>query len=124
MVANNAVAAAYPPPVEVVPLYSRVRLGGDLWHPLVPSGSVSVARPGRWGNPHPVGKPCKRCGQVEHDRAHAVRMFDLDLRRGRLAVSVRAVRQELRGLDLACWCKPGELCHGDVLLSIANSVEL
>jgi hypothetical protein len=28
---------------------------------------------------------------------------------------------ELRGKNLACWCKPGEPCHADVLLELANS---
>lgn len=28
---------------------------------------------------------------------------------------------ELRGRDLACWCKPGCLCHGDILLELANA---
>ena len=27
---------------------------------------------------------------------------------------------ELRGKNLACWCKPGSPCHADVLLEIAN----
>ena len=27
---------------------------------------------------------------------------------------------ELRGKDLACWCKEGEPCHADVLLELAN----
>lgn len=27
---------------------------------------------------------------------------------------------KLRGKNLACWCKPGEPCHGDVLLKLAN----
>lgn len=27
----------------------------------------------------------------------------------------------LRGKNLACWCKPGESCHADVLLELANS---
>lgn len=26
----------------------------------------------------------------------------------------------LRGKSLACWCKPGEPCHADVLLELAN----
>jgi len=26
----------------------------------------------------------------------------------------------LKGKNLACWCKPGEPCHADVLLEIAN----
>lgn len=31
------------------------------------------------------------------------------------------VRTHLRGLNLACWCKPAEPCHADVLLEIANA---
>ena len=30
------------------------------------------------------------------------------------------IRAELRGKPLACWCKAGAPCHGDVLLEIAN----
>lgn len=30
------------------------------------------------------------------------------------------VVERLRGRNLACWCKPGEPCHADVLLEIAN----
>jgi hypothetical protein len=31
------------------------------------------------------------------------------------------IRRDLRGKNLCCWCKPGEPCHADVLLEIANS---
>lgn len=34
--------------------------------------------------------------------------------------SIDHIRAELRGKPLACWCKPGTPCHGDVLLEIAN----
>ena len=27
---------------------------------------------------------------------------------------------ELKGKNLACWCKPGTPCHADVLLRMAN----
>jgi hypothetical protein len=27
----------------------------------------------------------------------------------------------LRGKNLACWCKPGDPCHADVLLELANA---
>jgi hypothetical protein len=27
---------------------------------------------------------------------------------------------ELRGLDLACWCRPDQACHADTLLELAN----
>jgi hypothetical protein len=28
---------------------------------------------------------------------------------------------ELRGKNLACWCRPGATCHADVLLELANA---
>lgn len=28
---------------------------------------------------------------------------------------------ELRGKNLACWCRMGESCHADVLLEMANA---
>lgn len=34
---------------------------------------------------------------------------------------VRESCRRLRGLDLACWCPPGQPCHADVLLQVANS---
>jgi hypothetical protein len=30
------------------------------------------------------------------------------------------IRCDLAGKNLACWCKPGEPCHADVLLDLAN----
>jgi hypothetical protein len=42
-------------------------------------------------------------------------------RRGHFAqVTPDEIRAELAGHDLACWCKPGDPCHADVLLEIAN----
>jgi Domain of unknown function (DUF4326) len=36
-------------------------------------------------------------------------------------ITVEMVRRELAGQHLACWCKPGAPCHGDVLLWAANA---
>lgn len=33
---------------------------------------------------------------------------------------VAAAREELAGRDLMCWCPPGQACHADVLLQLAN----
>lgn len=41
---------------------------------------------------------------------------------GRL-ITVDVVRAELAGKHLACNCAPGQLCHGDVLLEVANQLE-
>jgi hypothetical protein len=35
--------------------------------------------------------------------------------------TVAEIRERLAGKNLACWCKIGEPCHGDVLLKIANA---
>ncbi len=39
--------------------------------------------------------------------------------RGEFAQRRLAVK-DLRGKDLACWCKIGDPCHADILLEIAN----
>jgi Domain of unknown function (DUF4326) len=91
---------------------ARVRITGDLYHPVVPAGAVRVTRPGRWGNPHKIGADCPP--EV------AVARFRADLYAGRLRVTVDDVRRELAGRDLACWCPLDRPCHADVLLEVAN----
>ena len=75
-----------------------------------PAGAVVVSRPSRWGNPYLV---------AEHGRSQAVALYRQHL--AEHPELVDAARRELAGRDLACWCKPGELCHADVLLEVANS---
>jgi Domain of unknown function (DUF4326) len=104
----------------------RVRLAGDLYHPQAPPGVVNVTRPRRWSNPHPIGKPCRRCGAAVHDREEAIALFRRDLDEERLGPPSRrrgadAARRELAGRDLACWCPLGQPCHADTLLEIANN---
>lgn len=76
----------------------------------MPPNTVKVSRPGKWGNPYTV---------AEYGRELAVRNYRrrLDCLRviGALDLS------ELRGKNLACWCKLGEPCHADVLLELANA---
>jgi Domain of unknown function (DUF4326) len=75
-----------------------------------PPGAVSVARPGRWGNPFPV----------EHgDHATAVARFSEYL--ATQPELVAAARQALRGKDLMCFCPPSEPCHADVWLHVVNA---
>lgn len=75
----------------------------------MPPGAVYVGRPTRWGNPFTI---------AEHDRPGAVTRYRAALRAdpARLA----AVRRELGGCDLACWCPLDVTCHADVLLELAN----
>jgi len=97
----------------------RVRLGGNLVRPVVPPGAVGITRQlGPWGNPHRVGKPCRACGGAVHDLERALALHREHLRAH--PELVEAARRELAGKDLACWCAPGQPCHGDTLLEVAG----
>lgn len=44
--------------------------------------------------------------------------------RGHGLLTVDDVRRELAGRDLCCWCHPGDPCHADILLAVANGWEV
>lgn len=72
-----------------------------------PEGAIVVARGTRWGNPFVV---------KEYGRQQAVGMF-----RQYLADMSPTEREDYlaslrEATVLCCYCKPGELCHADVLI--------
>lgn len=82
----------------------------------MPPNTVKVDRTTKWGNHYRPGGPVwreKGFGKVR-DAAEAVDLFR------RLTVPHMSDVAQLRGKNLACWCKPGEPCHADVLLEFAN----
>jgi hypothetical protein len=80
----------------------------------MPSNTVKVCRPGKFGNPFVVG--------VDGTAAECVEKFAMDIYHptGRVGFEVDDVAT-LRGKNLACWCKRGAPCHADVLLELANA---
>lgn len=96
----------------------------------MPPNTVVVSRPSKWGNPHDWREWREnwpfdvRTFYLDHGptirdrwcKERAVQAFEEDLADGTLNLPV----EELRGKSLACWCKPSEWCHADVLLKIAN----
>ena len=103
--------------------------GFDLQaHSLSVNGlpAVNVARPTKWGNPWRVGM--RRCsGRGENysevpviDNARAVMFFSDMLALPKRNYPSNDEIAELTGKNLACWCKPGDACHADVLLDLAN----
>lgn len=111
--------------------------------------AVLVSRPGPWGNPfiahdwrasmRAVYLGCRgdRAGRQES----AVKIYRMWLAGGRRVrkdkrsawaktvmtvkvdrdpPSAEEIRAGLAGKNLACWCKPSESCHADVLLELAN----
>ncbi len=100
----------------------------------MPENTVNVARPGKWGNPFKVGSPLMSlpfmiCGRFKgelvgstltQERAvEAFRIWTNSMFHGKLLAE--SAKVNLRGKNLACWCKPGDPCHADVLLEIANA---
>jgi hypothetical protein len=89
----------------------RVRLSGNLYHPITPPGAVDITRGTPWGNPFKV-KAFGLEGALQQFQAYLFQRPAL----------LRRARRELAGYDLACWCPIGQDCHGDVWLKIANEV--
>ena len=94
----------------------------------MPENTVKVDRTTRWGNPFKPtmilasksragmkqGEPIGVVGAVEAFR----KLMQTNLRLEPERTS--ALLDELRGKNLACWCKAGTPCHADVLLKLAN----
>ncbi|MDI7864338.1 DUF4326 domain-containing protein [Rhizobiaceae bacterium n13] len=87
--------------------------------------AVHVGRPGPWGNPFVVGKHGDAAYCVDLYKALLAGLLrdcpdpDIEaLERTRRFVADNL--GELRGKNLACWCRPGAPCHADVLLELAN----
>ncbi len=111
--------------VKPIRLQRSRRKGAKL---VSPNGLpvVCVTRGTKWGNPIKVATRAEvraagyfgfmlpqNPGQVViayerwlHETPAGLAIFD-------------AAKRELRGKNLACWCKPGEPCHADVLLALA-----
>ena len=76
----------------------------------MPANTIYVGRPTKWGNNFVVGKNGTALAAVHHYRKHMA------------AAAVKALAQrELRGKNLACFCRLDQPCHADVLLEIANA---
>jgi Domain of unknown function (DUF4326) len=87
-----------------------------------------ITRPGLWGNPFTIEETAAKYGlDADAAQAKAVALSG-DWLRGNLdpklspgdPPSLRLIRSELHGHNLACWCRPGTPCHADVLIEIAN----
>ncbi len=85
----------------------------------MPPSTVYVGRPSRYGNQWWVGEPI---GSDNGKTVYATAQDAVDMYRfwacdpdDPLDVS------ELRGKNLACWCRLDQPCHADVLLELANA---
>lgn len=96
----------------------------------MPKGAVYVGRPTKFGNPFAVGE---KFDAVEEEGGRvmktyvcsspeeAVECFRNYVDQDQSAELRDEIRAELRGRDLACWCRLDQPCHADVLLELANA---
>ena len=85
-----------------------------------PAGAIVVSRPSRWGNPFRPGQPHPETGEPL-TRAEMVRLYRAHVSPGGAGELAPEALDELRGHDLACWCRLDQPCHADVLLELANA---
>jgi hypothetical protein len=83
----------------------------------MPKGAIYVGRPTRWGNPFTCGG----------DNARAVKLYEkyiLDPDAHDPDWNLDELLESLRGHDLVCWCSLDKPCHADILLRLANNMEI
>lgn len=100
----------------------------------MPENTVKVARPTRFGNPWTVKDAIETGYSPERAQSYCVELYrewltttdglthmlqDSDYLR-RLVIEGLP---ELRGKNLACFCRLDQPCHADVLLEVANAPE-
>lgn len=84
----------------------------------MPPNTVYVGRGSKWGNQFEIGM----CGFGNLPRIKSVKGA---VRSHRAYINARlyvnpGLLEELKGQDIACWCKEKDPCHGDTLLELAN----
>ena len=101
----------------------------------MPENTVYVGRGSKWGNPFRVGD------FTIDNNEDAVRQYRSWILQGmryyreeddsfHYPPTVKEIKQELAGKDLACWCGIVDKynkyipCHADILLSLANDLTL
>lgn len=79
----------------------------------MPPNTVYVGRGSKWGNPFTV---------ANYGREKAVQMFRDYIGHPNSPHGFEFEEiEQLRGKNLACWCREDQPCHADVLLEYANA---
>lgn len=91
----------------------------------MPENTVKVDRSTVWGNPFRIGDRVQAAPDLPvavcFSQAEAVDAYRQLLELPMMSAFRVQIITNLRGKNLACWCKLGSPCHADVLLEIANA---
>lgn len=90
----------------------------------MPANTAKVDRTTKWGNPFRVGDQVQARPELPtaacFSQKEAVEAFRTLLNAPNASAFRNAIREQLRGKNLACWCPLDGPCHADVLMEIAN----
>lgn len=81
----------------------------------LPPNTVCVTRGTKWGNPYRIGID----GNANECVIKYVNLLEQNVWS---YPSKRLAIKELKGKNLACFCKENDSCHADILLKIANGI--
>lgn len=97
----------------------------------MPADTIYVGRPTKWGNPFVPGtrgRTVKECVDLYQAIASGYLCVSVEqpliAPQERLLKSVQHDLGELRGKNLACFCRLDRPCHADILLALANGEPL
>ena len=71
---------------------------------------VCVNRPTKWGNPFVISK--------DLSREDALKKYENYLKEN--PKLIQEIKKELKGKNLACFCRLANACHAEILITIAN----
>lgn len=101
--------------VPTTVIHIRDKKPGDVY-----IGRAGKGEDGYFGNPHPVGQPCRLCDRT-HQRGDAVEAYAKTFaQRIREDHQFRQRVWDLKGKTLVCFCAPHR-CHGDVMAEWLNT---
>ncbi|WP_246839785.1 DUF4326 domain-containing protein [Pseudarthrobacter sp. NIBRBAC000502771] len=93
----------------------------------MPENTVNVTRPGRWGNPWKEGSTGWTVlpGGLINREPHEPLTVEQAIESFRNSTEYQLTHDpeflaDLRGKNLACFCRLDAPCHADVLLELAN----
>lgn len=95
----------------------------------MPENTVYVGRGSRFGNPYRVGDDNEVGHLTQQEAVDAFENLVHWVNEGGTTTDehdcllFENIVRELRGKNLACWCKENEPCHADILLAMANEEE-
>jgi len=93
----------------------------------MPENTIKVDRSTHLGNPFIVGKhgTVKECIDLFKYLLGGYQCFSVDKecvdRQRRFIQYLQMHKDELKGKNLACWCKESQPCHADILIKILNA---